>query len=129
MRTAAPKSKAYVKEGCPFSFKFLEFMAEARLLDEIEIVRLREGDPDFDATKQRLSAHLGKPASFPTVEVEPNRYVTDSDRLIEHYAQRHGLRADELPVLSFYKQTILPKLRELHELKTSAKSKIDARQS
>ena len=39
------KAKAYIKVGCPFSFKFLTFMAEAKLLDEIEIVRVREGDP------------------------------------------------------------------------------------
>jgi hypothetical protein len=112
------KAKAYVKEGCPFSFKFLTFMAEAKMLDEIEIVRLREGDPDYETAKRKLGEHLGKAASFPTVEVEPNRYMTDSDRLIEHYANRKGLRPDEMPVLSLYKQGILPKLVELHKLKT-----------
>ena len=111
------RAKAYVKEGCPFSFKFLTFMTEAELLDEIEIVRVREGDPDYEAAKQKLTEHLGK-ASFPTVEVEPNKYMTDSDRLIEHYAKREGLRPDEMPVLSLYKQGILPKLFELHKLKT-----------
>jgi len=114
------KAKAYVKVGCPFSFKFLAFMAEAGLLEEIEIVRLREGDPDYEAAKQKLSEHLGKPASFPTVEIEPGTYMADSDRLIEHYAQRAGLKPDDLPVLSLYKQGILPKLFELHKLKTGA---------
>jgi hypothetical protein len=113
-------AKAYVKVGCPFSFKFLAFMAEANLLDEIEIVRVREGDADYDATKQKLAEHLGKPASFPTVEVEPDHYLSDSDRLIEHYAQRAALSPDEMPVLSLYKQGILPKLFELHKLKTAA---------
>jgi spore cortex formation protein SpoVR/YcgB (stage V sporulation) len=111
------KAKAYIKEGCPFSFKFLTFMTEAQLLDEIEIVRVREGDADYEAAKQQLTEHLGK-ASFPTVEVEPNEYMADSDRLIEHYAKREGLRIDEMPVLSLYKQGILPKLFELHKLKT-----------
>ena len=111
------KAKAYVKEGCPFSFKFLTFMTEAGLLDEIEIVRVREGDAEYEAAKQKLTEHLGK-ASFPSVEVEPNQYMTDSDRLIEHYAKREGLRPDEMPVLSLYKQGILPKLFELHKLKT-----------
>ena len=112
------KAKAYIKEGCPFSFKFLTFMTEAELLDEIEIVRVREGDAEYEAAKQKLTEHLGK-ASFPSVEVEPNQYMTDSDRLIEHYAKREGLRPDEMPVLSLYKQGILPKLFELHKLKTS----------
>jgi hypothetical protein len=111
------KGKAYVKEGCPFSFKFLTFMAEAKLLDEIDIVRVREGDADYEATKRKLAEHLGK-ASFPTVELEPERYMADSDRLIEHYAKRANLRPEEMPVLALYKQGILPKLVELHKLKT-----------
>jgi hypothetical protein len=112
------KAKAYIKEGCPFSFKFLTFMTEANLLDEIEIVRVREGDADYEATKNKLAAHLGK-ASFPTVEIEPGKYMSDSDRLIEHYAKRADLRPDEMPVLSLYKEGILPKLFELHKLKTA----------
>lgn len=119
MSNDAFKAKAYIKEGCPFSFKFLAFMAEAGLLDEIEIVRLREGDADYEPTKGMLAAQLGK-ASFPTVEVEPGRLMTDSDRLIEHYAKRAGVQPDEMPVLSLYKQGILPKLFELHKLKTKA---------
>ena len=114
------KATAYIKDGCPFSFKFLVFLAERGLLDELEIVRLREGEPGTDATKQRLSEKLGKKVSFPTVEIEPDRYMTDSDKLIEHYARRENIVADELPVLSFYKQTILPKLFELHKLKSGA---------
>jgi hypothetical protein len=95
-------------------------MAEAQLLDEIEIARLREGDSKLEATKQMLADRLGKKPSFPAVEIEPGRYMTDSDKLIEHYAERSGLRVDELPVLAFYKQTIFPKLLELHKLKTGA---------
>ncbi len=123
MSNHAFKAKAYVKEGCPFSFKFLAFMAEARLLDAIEIVRVREADADYEATKRKLGEALGKPASFPTVEIEPNRYMADSDRLIEHYAKSAEIRPDEMPVLSLYKQGILPKLFELHKLKTGGAAK------
>ena len=112
------KAKAFIKEGCPFSFKFLAFMAEAKLLDEIEIVRVREGDADYETTKRKLDERLGK-ASFPAVEIEPDRYMSDSDRLIEHYAKLDGLLPDEMPVLSLYKQGIFPKLIELHKLKTA----------
>jgi len=92
-------------------------------LDDLNIVRLREGEAGFDATKQRLSEQLGKPVSFPTVEIEPGRYMSDSDRLIEHYAEPHRLIPDELPVLSLFKQTIFPKLIELHKLKTGKASR------
>lgn len=115
MSDNAFKPRAYVKEGCPFSFKYLVFMAEAGLLDEIEIVRLREAAPNFQAVKRELSEHLGKPATFPTVEVEPKRYLSDSDRLIEHFARRHDKRPDNMPVLSLYKETIFPQLLEHHK--------------
>jgi hypothetical protein len=111
------KAKAYIKEKCPFSFKFLVFMAEAGLLDEIEIVRLDPQDSGFEATKKMLSEHLGKAATFPVVEVEPGRYMTDSDRLIERYAAEARLDAGKMPVLSFYKETIFPQLIELFQIK------------
>jgi hypothetical protein len=117
MSHAASKPKAYIKEGCPFSFKFLVFMTEAGLLDHIDVVRLREGTPELEATKRRLGEQLGKAASFPAVELEPGRPAIDSDRLIAHFAERHGARPDDLPVLSFYKETIFPKLLEHHQLK------------
>jgi hypothetical protein len=124
MNTTKFKPKAYVKDGCPFSFKFLVFMAEAGLLSEIEIVRLRESAPDFEVAKQQLAQRLGKSATFPTVEIEPDRYMTDSDRVIEHFAEREGLRPSEWPVLSFYKETIFPQLGELFQLKKAGKASV-----
>lgn len=111
------RAKAYVKEKCPFSFKFLVFMSEAGLLNRIEIVRLDPRDPGFDKAKDRLSEALGKAATFPVVEVEPGKFLTDSDRLIERYAGQAGLKPDTMPVLSFYKETIFPQLIELFQIK------------
>ena len=37
MSSNAFKAKAYIKEGCPFSFKFLLFMTEAGLFDQMEL--------------------------------------------------------------------------------------------
>ena len=108
------KAKAYIKEGCPFSFKYLLFMTEAGLLDSIEIIRLAPDDPSFEATKARLSEGLGKSATFPTVEVAPGRFMSDSDRLIEHFAEQAGIRPETLPVLQLYKETLFPQLLKLH---------------
>ena len=117
MSSAEFKAKAYVKHGCPFSFKFLVFMAEAGLLDRIEIIRMKPDSPGYEVKKQKLDEQLGKPATFPVVEVEPGKYATDSDRLIERYAAEAGLKSDGLPVLSFYKETIFPQLIELFQIK------------
>ncbi len=48
--------------------------------------------------------------------------MTDSDKLIEHFAQREAVKVDDLPVLSFYKQTIFPKLIEHYKLSSGAKA-------
>jgi len=111
------RAKAYIKEKCPFSFKFLVFMSEAGLLDRIDIVRVDPGDSGFENTKSMLGEHLGNPATFPVVEVKPGQYMTDSDRLIERYAAEAHLDADSMPVLSFYKQSIFPQLIELFQIK------------
>lgn len=108
------KPKAYIKEGCPFSFKYLLFMTEADLLDRIEIIRLNPEDRSFESTKSRLAEGLGKAATFPTVEIEPGRFMSDSDRLIEHFAEREGRRSEAMPILSFYKETIFPQLLKAH---------------
>jgi len=117
MATAPTKAKAYLKDGCPFSFKFWLFMVEAGLAGQIEIIRCNENDPNFERSKEKLSAALGKPASFPTVEIARGRYESDSDRLIAHYASQAGIDVKQLPLLAFYKETILPQVEELHSMK------------
>src|SRR5947208_2299846 len=106
---------AYLKEGCPYSFKFLLFMAEAQMLDRINVVRCDPDSDAFAAIKDKLTAATGKPATFPTVEVEHQRYMSDSDRLIEHYAKANNLSPRKLTAFSFYKDTIFPQLQELHK--------------
>ena len=124
--TAQPfKPIAYLKEGCPFSFKYLLFMVEAGLSDEIEMIRCDPRDPEFDTVKAKLTAGLRKPASFQTVQIEPGRYESDSDALIRHYAMKNGVRESSLPALAFYTETILPQILDLHEQKSGADTRMD----
>jgi hypothetical protein len=115
MDPASFKPKAYLKEGCPYSFKFLLFMAEARMLDRIDVIRCDEQSAAFNKVREKLTAATGRDATFPTVEIEPGRYLSDSDRLIEHYARASNVDPDDLPALSFYKETVFPQLEKLHE--------------
>jgi hypothetical protein len=114
MKQKSFTSKAYLKEGCPFSFKYLLFMAEASLLDRIEVIRCNPETAEFEGIKAKLEAATNKPATFPTVEIEPGRYQSDSDQLIEYYAQRNNIVLSNLPALSFYKDGIFPQLQGLH---------------
>ena len=106
--------KAYLKVDCPFSFKYLLFMAEAGLLDRIELIRCDPENAGFEGVKAKLAAATNQPATFPTVEVEPGRYQSDSDQLIEYYAQKSNIALRDLPALKFYKDGIFPQLQELH---------------
>ena len=115
MSTVSFKPKAYIKEGCPFSFKLLLFLAESGMTGQVDIIRCDPESPQFEEIKSRLQAGLHKAATFPTVEIEPNRYLSDSDALIEHFAAKRKIDTGRLPVLSFYLQTILPQLLRLHE--------------
>lgn len=108
------KPKAYLRVGCPFSFKLLLFLSEARLLDEVEWIRCDPDTEDYERVKARLSEAMGKPATFPTVEIEPGRYQSDSDALIGHFARKHGVDPSTLTALVFYRESIFPQLEKLH---------------
>lgn len=114
------KPKAYLKDGCPFSFKFWLFLVESNIADEVEVIRCNSKDPQFAAISQKLASGLGTKPSFPTVEIEPGRYKSDSDALIEQFSARAGVNPDQLPALTFYMETILPQVVELHERKGEA---------
>jgi hypothetical protein len=109
------KPKAYLKEGCPYSFKYLLFMTEAGLLDQLDVIRCDPEGAEFDAVKQKLSKATGREATFPTVEIAPQRYLSDSDKLIAHYARASNVDPAKLPALSFYNETLFPQLAKLHE--------------
>jgi hypothetical protein len=109
------KPRVYLKDGCPFSFKLWLFLVEAGIADEVEVIRCNPQDPQFDEVKRKLASGLGAQASFPTAEIEPGRYRSDSGKLIEHFSRESGVSSSSLPALAFYEQTIFPQVVELHE--------------
>ncbi len=108
------RPRAFLLEGCPFSFRFWLFMVEAGLGDQIEVLRVSPEAPDSAGLKKQLSEALGRRATFPVVEIEPGAFMADSDALIRHYADANGVDVGELPALAFYSETILPQVVELH---------------
>ena len=82
------KPVAYIKEGCPYSMKLLDFLTEAELTDRVDIVRCASGTPTMEAVRQKLSDATGETPKFPTVEVEPGKFRTESAELIEYFSQK-----------------------------------------
>lgn len=105
---------AYLRTDCPFSFKFLLFVSEAKLIDRFDIIRCDPNSSDFESVKKKLADASGKKATFPTVEVEPNVYKSDSDALVAHYAELNKIEPQSLPAFSFYVKGIFPQLQKLH---------------
>lgn len=115
-------AKAYLKNSCPFCFKFVMFMAEAGLMDKIEIVCIDgENETEMNHYREFLQKQTGENASFPTVEINPGEYSSDSDGLIDFFANKHGVDAESLPGLAYYKDNLFPayraRFKEIKELR------------
>ena len=83
------KPIAYIKEGCPYSMKFLRFIEQEQLQDEIDIVRCRPGTPVMNAVREKLEAATHDSAQFPTVAVAPGEFRTESNDLIRYFAEKY----------------------------------------
>ncbi len=103
------RAKTYLKSSCPFSFKFLMFMTEASLLGEIDVIRIDVNDEqELDKYRQLISDAIGLPATFPTVEIQPGQYMSDSDALIEYFSNIHKVDINSLPTFQYYLCSLFP---------------------
>ena len=107
---------AYVKTNCPFSFKFRLFITEAGLDTHVRFVALDPDTPSHTKDKADLALKIGHSHTFPVVEVEPNSYLTDSDDLIAHFANLHGIDPMTLPTLQFYRTGLFPTFLEMFHI-------------
>jgi hypothetical protein len=104
----------FILEGCPFSFKLLLFLSEARLLDRVTIETVQPESQRMKELKQKIQSVTGKKTSFPTMQIAPDEYQSDSDALISYFSSKYGIDAAALVALTFYKRSILPQLEALH---------------
>ncbi|MEH6633774.1 MAG: hypothetical protein V7776_23520 [Halopseudomonas aestusnigri] len=116
---------AFLMKECPFSFKFLLFMTEAGLLDEIDIRYCDRNDESFKSIKGFLAEKCDK-VSFPTVEILPEVYMKDSDVLIEHFAKKYDILNKHMPVLNFYETGVFASLNRLFGEYRNVKSQLAA---
>lgn len=117
-------AKAYMLSGCPFCFKFMLFMTEAGLLDQIELVSLDHSAADYGKIKADLEQQAGRALSFPTVEVQPGVLMSDTQALIEHYSAKNGLGDKALPVLAFYQQGLFQNVVNLYKENMALKEQL-----
>lgn len=121
-------AKAYMLLGCPFCFKFMLFMTEAGLLDQIDLVSLDRSAANYSKIKADLEQRAGRVLSFPTVEVEPGVLMSDTQALIEHYRAKNALGDKALPVLTFYQQGLFQNVVNLYKENMALKEQLKAQQ-
>ena len=117
-------AKAYLLLNCPFSFKFLLFMTETGLLEQIEVITFNAKEDDYVRKKAKLEDLLGSEISFPTVEIEQGIYKSDSDALIDHYSKKNGIFNEKLVTLEYYKSGIFGEIIRLFKENRELKSKM-----
>lgn len=119
------KPKVYLKNSCPFCFKFLLFLTESDILRQFEIITIA-GDNEEEMGKYRslLEEKAGK-AIFPTVEIATDSYMDDSDRLIEHYAKEYAIDIGCLPTYAYYMSGPFPRSLELFRENNALKKQLD----
>lgn len=108
------RPKILVLEGCPFCTKALVFLGEAGLLDQFDLVRLKQGSDELAAARELLGRHLEK-VGFPTVEVAPGEYLADSDAIIEKYGDAAKVDRSTLRAFDFYVSTLMPNVNRLYK--------------
>ncbi|WP_221794875.1 hypothetical protein [Oceanobacter mangrovi] len=116
------KPVAYLKDSCPFCFKLVMFLAEAGLMDKVEIIRIKGDDEaEMNHYHQLLQGKTGATASFPTMELAPGEFSSDSEGLISHFAAEYGVDVATLAGLAYYKDNLFPayiaRFKELKALK------------
>jgi len=101
MTNPAFKPVVYFKENCPFCLKVRLYLLEAGMLDAVEIHDFVPGSKLEEDIRGELSPHLAK-VSFPAAQLEPGRYIAESDDIITFLAVKSGREPASLPVFGNY---------------------------
>lgn len=83
------KPVIYLKENCPFCLKVRLFLLETGLASEVESRNFVPGTEQEETIRAELQSHLDK-VSFPAAQLEPGRYISESDDIIEFFAAKTG---------------------------------------
>jgi hypothetical protein len=120
MTETAFRPVVYLKDLCPWCFRFRLFLLESGLEHRFDLRVFVPGDAEEAAIREELAPHFDK-VTFPTVQAAPGEFLTDSAALVAHYAAEAGIVVRDLKLLDQYERGPLARLgalrRELQDLK------------
>ena len=95
------KPTIYLKDKCPFCFKVRVAISETGLADQLIVKDFVPGDENEAAMRAELAPHFEK-VTFPAAEIEPGKFIADSDGIVAWLAEKAGRSTDDLEVLGHY---------------------------
>ncbi len=91
------KPKLFVRVTCPFCVRLENFFEQAGLLDKIDVIECdTKGTDELNRYRAFLTDKLGKQATFPTMEIAPDQYMSDSGALMAYYSELYHLEQKPL---------------------------------
>jgi len=111
----------YLLDGCPFCFKVRLFLLESGLQDAVEIKVFPHGGNEEARARAEVAPHVQK-MSFPAARLAPDRYMTESDAIIEALGKPSGARSG--PVLQAYVEGPFKQMLEIYREHQSLKARL-----
>lgn len=113
----------YLKAGCPFCLKVRLFLLEAGQLDSVvlrEFVPGTEGETEI----RGLLDPVVEKVTFPTAELTPSNFTTESDAIVAHFAERAGVEPEALPTYQSYLTGVFKNLGTLYRENMDLKKRL-----
>ncbi|NKJ41150.1 glutathione S-transferase N-terminal domain-containing protein [Novosphingobium sp. SG720] len=112
--TATPfRPVLYLMRSCPFCLKVAALLSEVGAFDTVDLRAFWPGDEHEAPIRAALAPHLEK-ITFPALEVEPGRFIADSDAIVALYAQKAGVDPANLPFYQYVMAGPFRRIREAH---------------
>jgi len=118
------KNKLFVKAGCPFSYKFIVYLNEINKLGDFELHVAHADEESYEEITMYILEKSGQKASFPTVESSDGVFLTGSDELIEHFSSVYNITRDNIEMLKYWENNMMPRMRNIMKQLREAKEKI-----
>ncbi len=116
--------RVILKQECPFCLKLMIFLHEAGLSGDFRYLTVHGDTEEYEEVRSILEETLGE-ASFPTVETASGEFMSGSDDLIDHYADKHGIDRSALTLLTYYEGGVFPAMTSLFKENQALKQELE----
>ncbi len=113
----------YLKAGCPFCLKVRLFLLEAGQLDRVVLREFVPGTEEETEIRGLLGPLVEK-ITFPTAELTPGTFTTESDAIVAHFAERAGVDPGALPTYQSYLTGVFKNLGALYRENMDLKKRL-----